>query len=60
MGLTQKEVSHKYGLSVFTIRGFDTYGREEKLNPGLIDDIRKEFIEILLLTMHGTLIFKKL
>jgi len=28
------------------ISGFDTYAREEKLNPGLIDDIRKEFIEI--------------
>jgi len=27
------------------ISGFDTYARDEKLNPGLIDDIRKEFPE---------------
>lgn len=28
------------------ISGFGTYAREEKLNARLIDDIRKEFIEI--------------
>ncbi|MBN1768329.1 MAG: hypothetical protein JW842_07425, partial [Prolixibacteraceae bacterium] len=28
------------------ISGFEIYAREEKLNPGLIDDIRKELIAI--------------